>query len=220
VDFKSKNDYIYESIKDDIVYGKYTEGERLIISDLAKQYNVSIVPIREVINRLLQDGLVEISANVGARVTAYDREKHSEMVFVRTELECIAIRLAIETADDVLISNLEEIIVQMENCIKNNDLFQYGILNRKFHLTIYEANPNKFLYETILSIWNRTELSRRIFYWSLERDAASLSEHKEILAAIKAKDAEKAVELFLIQKHNATLLINENDELWGKHRLE
>ncbi len=215
MEYKTRSEYIYDNIKEDIINGKLNLGERLLINDLAKQYSVSAVPVREALNRLLQDGLVEMVANVGAKISALNREKYLEIFFVKFELEAIAFRMAAEAATDELVAKLEGIIAEMEDSLENNDLTLYAKLNRRFHLTIDEANPNKFLYETLVGLWNRTDLTRRAFTLSLARDRESLAEHKEILQAIRDRDGALVAQIFRRQKANSAKFYTEHFPLWG-----
>jgi len=206
MEFSTKNNYVYESLKDEIIDGKILPGERIVISEVAKRYNVSPMPIREAVNRLQQDGFVEVIPHVGARVYGFDPEKHKEVMMIRIELESLAAKLSVDYIDDPTLAKLEDIIKKMEVCIKNNDNKQYGKLNKEFHLTIYAANPNKTLYELIESLWNRSEFSRRAFIDVPYRNKESFLEHKQWLEAIKKRDGEKAAEILRKQKNAAVTL--------------
>lgn len=206
MEFSTKNNYVYESLKDEIIDGKILPGERIVISEVAKRYNVSPMPIREAVNRLQQDGFVEVIPHVGARVYGFDPEKHKEIMMIRIELETLAAKLSVDYIDDSTIAKLEEMLKKMEACIENSDNKQYGKLNKEFHLAIYAANPNKTLYELIESLWNRSEFSRRAFIDVPSRNRESLAEHKQWLEAIKQRDGEKAAEILRKQKNAAVAL--------------
>jgi DNA-binding GntR family transcriptional regulator len=206
MEFSTKNNYVYENLKDEIIDGKLLPGERIVISEVAKRYNVSAMPIREAINRLNQDGFVEVIPHVGAKVYGFDPEKHKEVMQVRVELETLAARLSAQCIDEPTISRLEEIISKMEASIHNKDNIQYGKLNKEFHLTIYAANSNRTLYELIETLWNRSEFSRRVFIDLSFRNEESLKEHKDWLQAIKEKDGKKSAEILREQKDKAVSL--------------
>jgi len=206
MEFSTKNNYIYESLKDEIMMGKLRPGERIVISDVAKRYNVSPMPIREAINRLQQDGFVEVIPHVGARVSPFDIERHKEIMLIRTELEALAIKLSTKHIDEQTIAKLEDILREMEECVNNNEHKRYGKLNVEFHLTIYGASPYKILYELINNLWARSEFSRSVFERIPERNRDSLAEHKAIVEAIKAGDGERAAAIFRRQKEVSTAM--------------
>lgn len=206
MEFSTKNNYLYESLKDEIIEGKLRPGERIVISDVAKRYNVSPMPIREAINRLQQDGFVEVIPHVGARVTPFDMERHKEMMMIRTELECLAVKLSTPFVNEDTMARLEQILIEMEECLRTNSNKQYGKLNYEFHMLIYGASPYKILLELITSLWARAEFSRSVFEKIPSRNLASFAEHKAIIEAIKEKDGEKAAQILRKQKVEATAL--------------
>lgn len=206
MEFNTKNNYIYENLKEEIIMGHLRPGERIVISDVAKRYNVSPMPIREAINRLQQDGFVEVVPHVGARVTSIDLEKHKELMLIRTELEALAVKLSTPFIDEKALARLDEILQEMEEHVKDNDHKKYGKLNVEFHLLIYGASPYKILYEMITTLWGRSEYSRSIFEKIPARNAASLAEHKDMVEAIKKGDGDKAAEILREQKKVSTAM--------------
>jgi len=72
VAFKTKSDIIYQELKADIIDGKYEPGERIVISEVAKKYGASDIPVREAMRHLESDGLIQNTPYVGAVVTNFD----------------------------------------------------------------------------------------------------------------------------------------------------
>lgn len=203
----TKNDYIYDKLKDDIVEGILAPGTRIVISEAAKRFDVSAMPIREALNRLQQDGLVEVSPHVGARVAPFDLAKFKEIMMIRVNLEAMATKLAAEYIDDATIAKLEELHEEMAKCVKMGDGLTYSKLNKEFHLTIYGASPYKILLELIKSLWERSEYSRTVFFMVASRLPQSLAEHDEWLKALKRRDGEQAARILCEQK-NASLSLH------------
>lgn len=206
MEFNTKNNYIYESLKEEIVKGNLRPGERIVISDVAKRFNVSPMPIREAINRLQQDGFVEVVPHVGARVSTIDLERHKELMLIRIELETLAAKLSTPYIDEKTLARLDEILLEMEEAVQNNEHRRYGKLNVDFHLLIYGAGPYKILYDLITTLWGRSEYSRSIFETIPERNAESLKEHQAMVAAIKMGDAQKVADILRQQKEISTAM--------------
>lgn len=204
MEFNTKNNYVYEKLKDEIIEGKLRPGERIIISDVCRRFDVSPMPIREAINRLQQDGFVEVVPHVGARVSPFDLERHKELMLIRIELETLAVRLA--KIDDETLVRLEEILREMEDSLRNNDNKKYGKLNKEFHLLIYSSSPYKMLFDLILTLWQRSEFSRDIFEKIPGRNEASLAEHKAMVEAIKDLDMDRAAQVLRQQKEVSTAM--------------
>ena len=72
--YKSKVDIVYEGLMEGIAEGAYQQGDRLVISQISKQWQVSDIPVREAVRRLESEGYVRIVANLGAVVCGIDLE--------------------------------------------------------------------------------------------------------------------------------------------------
>lgn len=195
MEFPTKNNYIYENLKDEIVEGLRKPGERITIPEVAKKYDVSSMPVREALNRLNQDGLVEYVPHVGARVMPLDLDKFLEITIIRHELEALATKLATPSMDEITIKKLEDLHQAMKECAENKDYAKYSKLNMEFHKTIYSTGPYTQLADMIFSLWNRSEFARKIFARFPERVHTSIEQHTRLLEAIKSGDSEKAGQL-------------------------
>jgi DNA-binding GntR family transcriptional regulator len=202
VQILTKGEKLYQELKEEIIAGKLRPGERLLLSDLALRYQVSPMPIREALQRLQQDNFVTIVPHVGARVVSPNLQDFKELAAIRTELEPFAARLAVLFIEESSVRKLEELVQAMETSIQENNKRRYSSLNREFHTTLYAASQNKQLFSLILNIWDKSKISGRIFaVWEgIGRYTQSLQDHKEILAAIVAKDPDKAATI--IRTHN------------------
>lgn len=201
--FKTKNDVVYNKIKDEIINNNLRPGERIVVADIARRYDVSPMPVREALARLQQDELVEIMPHIGARVTTINRTKFLEIATIRTELETMAARLA---TPRLSLQNIEELELQlknMENAMNKNDVSGYEVANHTFHEIVYSMCGNKQLQELIQALWAKTEVSRTIFYRISERIQVSFQEHKKWLDAIKKRDADKVADIVRMHKEKA-----------------
>lgn len=201
--FVTKNDYIYEKLKDEIIDRRLRPGERIVIPDVTKRYGVSAMPIREALSRLQQDGLIEIIPHVGARVMSFNLDIFKEIMMIRTELESLATKMATPYIDEVTMDKLQVLYEEMAECSKTKDYIKYGKVNKEFHMTIYTAGPYHILSDLIASLWARSEFSRTVFTKASERLQDSQAEHLGLLEAIKAGDSDKAGRILHHQKESA-----------------
>jgi DNA-binding GntR family transcriptional regulator len=204
VNVVTKGERIYQELKEEIIAGRLHPGERLLLSDLATRYQVSPVPVREALQRLQQDNFVTIVPHVGARVVSPNLGDFKELAAIRTELEAFAAHLAVLFIEEGSVRKLEGLIQAMECSLQQNNKRQYSALNREFHTVLYAGSQNKQLDSLIANIWDKSKISGRIFtVWEgNSRYIQSLQDHKEILAAIVAKDPEKAAGV--MRRHNET----------------
>lgn len=200
MEFITKNRYVYERLRTEILKGVLKQGEKLIVDKLAKKYGVSSMPVREAILRLQEEGLVESIPHVGARVYKFDYDELIELTQISMVLEIFAAKMAACSATEATIEELEAIIKKMEDAINSNDQSTYSILNRKFHLTIYNSNNNRKLRELINQYNERTHTAMVVIYQKPKKMSESILEHKEWLKALKNRDSQKSSEIAKVHK--------------------
>jgi len=202
--FKTKNVAVYEVLRQDIIDGKLKSGQKIIMSEVAKRFGLSDIPVREAIRRLESDGFVQFTPHVGAVVSKMDEKEVVEIYLIRIELEALATRLAVPcvTSDDI--NYLEKKNLEMEHAIKQNRPEQLGTLNKDFHLRIYRAAPYPYLYKLISDLWEKVERTQSVFAYVPERAAASVGEHRQIIEALRSKDL-VAAEMLIKDQKNRTM---------------
>lgn len=194
--FMTKSDWLYENLKNEILDGKLRPGERLIVADVANKFEVSPMPVRESLKRLQQEGLIEMTPHIGAKVNAVDMREFEDIVAIRVELESMAAKLAAGNFTQHQKDRLFELIDEMKKAAGNNDPKTFGALNQDFHHFIYDNCGNGYLGGLINELWGKTERTKGIFVRYPERMAISISEHEKIAVYIDQGDAEGAYNAF------------------------
>ena len=90
----SKSERAYAAIKQSITEGAYGPGYRLVLGQIAKELDVSVVPVREAIRRLEAEGLVTFTTNVGAQVVAVDAREYRYTMETLSLVEGMATAMA------------------------------------------------------------------------------------------------------------------------------
>lgn len=197
---KTKNMAVYEKVRQDIISGKLKPGQKIVISNLVKEYGLSATPVREAIIRLQSDGYVNFTPHLGAVVSKIDERELISIYLIRIELESLATRLAAPRITDKDIEFLEHKNREMELAIEQKENENLGSLNKEFHLRIYKAAHIPRLYNMICDLWEAFERSQSVFSYVPERAIASVVEHRKIVEAFKRKDTELAERLTKEQK--------------------
>jgi len=198
----TKQEFVYQTLREAILKCELPPGERLVIDDLARQLQVSAIPVREALQLLLSEGLVVNVPHVGATVAPISRESILEVFTVMEGLEIVSTRLAAQRATDADIQGLADIVAQMDKALAANDHEDWAEVNKRFHLTIGELAQLPMLQEMMERIFDRWERVRR-FYFSgvlIHRADQAQAEHHEILDMIRARNVEKLESM--IRKHN------------------
>ena len=198
----TKQEFVYQTLREAILKCELPPGERLVIDDLARQLQVSAIPVREALQLLLSEGLVVNVPHVGATVAPISRESILEVFTVMEGLEIVSTRLAAQRATEADVQGLADVVAKMDKALAANDHEDWAELNKQFHLTIGELAHLPLLQEMMERIFDRWERVRR-FYFSgvlVHRADQAQAEHHEMLDMIRARNVEKLEAM--IRRHN------------------
>ncbi len=144
------------------------------------------------------EGLVTIIPNKGAYVTAITRKDVKDIYKIRSQLEGLCANWATKYITDAQIEELEEVILLSEFHLHkkgSGQIEQMSEMDGKFHKILYEASNSRILEHVLTDFHKYVQLARTMSIEAPERAEKSIEEHREILEAIKAKDAAKAEQL-------------------------
>lgn len=206
--FKTKTEVVYDFLKRNILGGRYQPGEKIVISVIARQLDVSDIPIREAIKRLQSEGLLDITPHVGAKVVKIDQDEFEQITMIRAELEGLATRLSVKYLSEKDFKELDKMNREGDILLKNKSYQQLAELNKKFHFKIYRSLPHNVILKMISDLWEKAGMLPHVFTYSIDRCRQSQKEHKLIVKALKQSDAITASDLVKKQK------IDANDHLW------
>ena len=177
-------------LKKAIYNGEYRAGDILSLTDVAAQLGVSRTPVREAFQQLEAEGLITLRMNKGAVVNLIDRKFVQDCFEMRILLESEAAFLAaqhgMKDADSLL-----ERLDRLEGMIERVSREEYEELNQEIHLLIWNAADNAKLSAYLMELWNGPSTAHS-GPGIREHYIESTKEHKEILAAIRGGDPDKA----------------------------
>lgn len=185
-------DSIAEALEQAIVMGELAEGERLDEVGLAERFCVSRTPIREALQRLAADGIVESLPRRGVFVRQPGPVELLEMFETMAELEAACGRLAAGRIGDAALAELAEANRLCGDALARGDADGYYRENERFHQLIYRAAGNAYLAEMAAKLQKRLRAFRRLQLRLRGRMAQSMAEHEAILAALSAGDGRAA----------------------------
>jgi len=204
-DFTIK-DHLYEVIRDHIlsidIYAM-DEDLRLDERQLASQLGVSRTPIREVLARLAQDGLVEILPRKGVFIHRKSMSDILDMVITWAALESMAARLATKVASDDGFLLLRRFALNNTASSSEIQISEYSDANIKFHQTILELSGCALLKTTADQLFMQMAAIRRRAIHEDDRASRSVSDHMQIIDALEARDADLASNL--VREHTMRL---------------
>lgn len=182
----SKSQIAHGWIREHILSGTYGPGYRLVLSTLALQLEMSVVPVREAISRLAAEGLVSVERNVGARVAMVDASQYLEAMEVISVIESAATALAAPHIGAHDLARARELNGLMRKGLEDFDSRLFSALNQEFHHTLYASCPNPRVLEIVEIEWARLgRLRDSIFGLVPWRPRESVREHDALLDLIE-----------------------------------
>ncbi|CAK7046507.1 MAG: HTH-type transcriptional regulator McbR [Desulfovibrio sp.] len=194
-EWQTKSERVYHHLRDEITKGALRPDDRLVVSTIAQQLKVSPMPVREALNRLIQEGMVDVTPHTGARVASVNLVQLCEIAYIRRELETLAAKLAVPQMDDELFTYLDELLHVMKSNLGAESAHEYEKINLAFHRAIYSCCGNQSLYELVMSLWEKSSITRTSLVRFPDQNRRSYEEHVQWIAAAKQGDAEKVAEI-------------------------
>ena len=179
---------VADALRFSIIKGELRGRHPLRQEELAEQYGVSKIPVREALFQLQSEGLVDFSPGRGATVSELTPEDANEIYIMRVALEPVALRTAIPKLQENDLIQAESALKQID---RENDPTRWGMLNWEFHTTLYKPAKLPRLLDT-LKMW-QTNVARYFFvYQEISYREKSNAEHWAILDACRLQNGDEA----------------------------
>lgn len=192
-------DRVRDALRSRIGEGRLRPGDRLFEQDLAAEFGVSRVPVREAIRMLQSEGLVEVlPRRRGVFVRSLDRRQVEELFDVREALEGLAARLAAQLVAQQsaeAVERLGEHARRASEALGESDVDSMSAANARFHDELVALSGNELLGTLLEPLHGRLQW---LFRLNLEPERVC-EEHEQLHRAIAAGDAGGAVEV--AQRH-------------------
>lgn len=182
-------------LRERIITGVIPADSRLTIAEIALEHGVSHMPVREALQWLQGEGLLEIIPNKGARVLRLDAEFIGSVYDTRSVVEGLLARTALANLTEDDRSKIERAHAAFLDAAAGLDIDTVYTRNREFHLALYSKSRNR----PGLDIYNKYSALlltlREKFGFGVGRVNAMVDQHDQILSAIRAGSAEKLAEI-------------------------
>ncbi|MFG3202255.1 GntR family transcriptional regulator [Streptomyces sp. NPDC048192] len=188
-------DRVYAHVKQGVLDRRYEGGTLLTEGELAEAVGVSRTPVREALLRLEVEGLIRLYPKKGALVLPVSAQEIADVVETRQLVEEHAARKAVP-APPALLDRLAELLEQQKAQAAAGDLAGAAVTDRCFHAEIVRSGGNEILSRLYDQLRDRQlRMGVAVMHSHPDRIAKTLAEHEEILRALRAGDAEAAVEV-------------------------
>ena len=202
---------IYTALKQAITdMNIYAEDASLRLDEreLSQQFGISRTPLREALAQLDQEGLVKIVPRRGIYIVRKTKAEILDMITVWAALESMSARLATKEATDAELDGLHALVDQFSQDDMARRMGEYSDANIKFHQAIIGLGKCPLIGEITRGLFIHVRAIRQRTIFEQDRARRSIVDHKEIIAALIARDTERAERL--VREH--TLKLREHVE--------
>jgi DNA-binding GntR family transcriptional regulator len=186
----TKQQFVYATLRESILRCELAPGTRLVIDDLARQFRVSIIPVREALRLLQSEGLVVSIAHVGATVAPISHASVVEVFTLLEGLEIVAGRAAGRRAGEADVAALKALVAEMDRALEMGSPQKWAEINTRFHMAICRLADMPILFDMMqraVDYWDRV---RRYYFKDvlIHRTRLAQTEHHAMVAHIDARD--------------------------------
>ena len=191
----------YLSLRGRIVRGEYTAEMRLRLDALQQNLGLSSSPLREALNRLVSEGLVEIEDGRGFRVAKVSLQRLQELTYLRILLEGDALRRSVELGDDEwegrvvsAFHKLSRVEERMDSNEADSNTEEWSTRHRQFHMALLSGCGFPRQLELCGMLFDQAERYRRLARQSRQPRKKN-AEHKALEESALSRNSAKTVEL-------------------------
>lgn len=205
--YKPLREVVCDVLREAIREGMLAPRERLMEIRLAEELGVSRTPIREAIRKLEQEGFVVMIPRRGAYVADISIKDISQVFEIRGALEELAAGLAAERITENELEYLEQMVVKIRSYIESKDMDKIIEADVNFHDVLYKASRNERLVEIINNLREQMLRFRSYSMNQPGRLSNTWEEHRLLVEAIAARDADKARSIASMHMENAEKIL-------------
>jgi DNA-binding GntR family transcriptional regulator len=183
---------VYLSLKEAILSIAYGPGEILRKGEICEALGVSRSPVAEAVARLAAEGLVDVVPQAGTFVARFSMEEIREGAFIREAIELAAVERVAEIVTDEQLMQLKRNLRVQEALVADGDAQGFYKLDGEMHEMILSFTGFRRLAQVSETAWLHVNRARQLILPVPGRIAATLAEHRAIVAALEAGDPERA----------------------------
>ncbi|MEU0468375.1 MULTISPECIES: GntR family transcriptional regulator [Amycolatopsis] len=201
----------YQQIRESIASGALTPGQKLTERNLAFMLGVSPTPVREALRRLEQEHLIERHSARSLAVANHSAETIRELLYAESLLRGALARFAAQKITDDQVDELAKIVDELSRSVADPEAAQQAA--DRFDAVLRRVAANAFLDSLASSagVFGRARRIRLIEQWSAEERMTRLQIHREIVDALRARDADRVEQLTREQLESSRRLLLSAD---------
>jgi DNA-binding GntR family transcriptional regulator len=179
---------VYQTLREAILSLAYRPGEILRKPEICEALGVSRSPVADAVARLATEGLVDVVPQAGTFVARFSMEEIREGAFLREAIEMAAVERVAETITEDQLTQLRRNLTVQAALIADGDVPGFYQMDAAMHELILSFSGFRRLAQVSETAWLHVNRARQLILPVPGRIAATLDEHRAILAALEARD--------------------------------
>ncbi|TPL96586.1 GntR family transcriptional regulator [Mesorhizobium sp. B2-3-10] len=188
LEHQTLNDRAYGALKQELISGGFSPGQTLVIRKLAETFGISTTPIREALQRLVAERLLEMQNNRSIIVPLLSAPAFAELTRIRIAVEGLAGDMATSRMTESGLADIQAALAGMQRAIETQDATAYLALNEAFHFAIYEHAGAPILLNMIRDLWGRVGPYLKLLMRADRYIPQSNDAHRRIVAALEQRN--------------------------------
>jgi DNA-binding GntR family transcriptional regulator len=181
-------DSVYTSLRKSIINLNLVPGTVISEKEVSLKYEVSRTPVREAFIHLSKEGLVKVIPQRETMVSRIDLNRVKQELFLRESLEMAVLKPFIRRCQPDHITKLEEIVETQTAAFDRNEYINFMNFDDQYHQVFFEVAGHKLGWEVLESMCGHYHRVRLLTVWLIGIAQNIVSQHVELLSAIKKKD--------------------------------
>jgi DNA-binding GntR family transcriptional regulator len=207
-DARTLTSRVYGILRDAILDGTLAPEQPIKIEEVATELNVSAIPVREAVLRLVADGFIVAEPHKLYRIAPVSRKDLTDIYTLRLLLEPEAAKRSVPLLTEQDLGDLRDLYAHIVKSARSDQLGDVLSATMRFHFRLYQVLGSDRLMGILSTLWNQSERYRRI-YLKKRKESEVIADHREILDQCIARQPDKcaaAVVEDLTKTVNAVML--------------
>jgi DNA-binding GntR family transcriptional regulator len=192
IEYRTIRERVYDVLKRNIIHGELPPGQTISLREIAEQFGVSIIPVREALWQLESEDIIVIESNKSIHVNKMTPRELEEALWIRTVMESHAAELSCEKRPEEAVGEVKKLLDEAREAV--DDPKTYMLKNNEFHFKIYSYADSPMLFHIIDWVWARIGPYFFIYATKSGSSKQTITYHNEIYQAFAKKDAKALIE--------------------------
>ncbi|BAV52996.1 GntR family transcriptional regulator (plasmid) [Mesorhizobium loti] len=188
---------VYNKVREALIIGNFTPGDRLLMQHLAEQLGTSITPVREACLRLVSEQALELRSGRFVTVPDLSCARYIQIKLIRMALEGLATEHATDHVTPADLEQLESFRASFVKSEKAGNLEEARFSDRSFHFGVYRLSRMPMLVGQIETMWASMGPILNVYYREIHNGYTGGEEHDHLIEALRTgnkKEAREAIE--------------------------